>query len=237
MRTKPIAIFDIDGTIFRSSLTIELLKHLARKGVVEPAVMRKVWRSESKWINRRGHYDNFVHDVIEAYYKGVIGKRQKSIIETSREVVREQKDRTYRYTRDLLKRLRSKYFTIGISGSPLEVMAEYDKFLKFDKIYGTELGVDEQGRYTGVVLHEPPAYKKEIVLRYVQSHNLSLRHSIGVGDTDSDIGFLELVDRPIAFNPNTRLAELARRRNWTIVIERKDLVLQFEPKKVKYLKV
>jgi phosphoserine phosphatase len=83
----------------------------------------------------------------------------------------------------------------------------------------------------------PPLYKKELILRYVKNHNLSLKKSIGIGDTESDIGFLELVDYPIAFNPNTVLAERARKRNWSVVIERKDLVVEFNPKKVKYLKV
>jgi phosphoserine phosphatase len=126
---------------------------------------------------------------------------------------------------------------IGISGSALEVVREYNKFLKFDKLYGTEFGVDEKGVYTGKVLHVPPLYKKEIIARYIQSHKLSLKGSIGVGDTESDIGFLELVDRPIAFNPNFQLGEYARKKNWDVIVERKDLIYEFKPKNVKYLHV
>ncbi len=234
---KPIAIFDIDGTIFRSSLTIELLKHLVRQKIFEPSLMKKVWRSEAKWLNRRGHYDSFVRDVVEAYQKAIIGKKKDEIVAESRQVIKEQKYRTYRYTRDLLNRLRGKYFTIGISGSPLEVIEEYNKFLKFDKLYGWEFGLDQEGRYTEAILHVPPRYKKELIVRYVQNHELSLRGSIGVGDTETDIGFLELVDTPIAFNPNTKLYQHARRKNWNVVIERKDLIVQFKPKKVNFLKV
>ena len=74
-------------------------------------------------------------------------------------------------------------------------------------------------------------------MRYVKNHGLSLRGSIGVGDTESDIGFLELVSKPIVFNPNVKLAEAAKKKNWTIVIERKDLIVEFRPKHVKFLKV
>ena len=235
--SKPIAIFDIDGTIFRSSLTIELFKHLVRKKVFSARALEKVADTEKKWINRQGHYHDFVWNTVLAYNKAVIGKRVEDIVKASREVIEEQKFRTYRYTKHLVEKLRNKYFTIGISGSQIEVVREYNKFLKFNKVYGSEIGVDEAGRYTGIVIHEPPRYKKEVIIRYVRSHNLSLKGSIGVGDTESDIGFLELVDHPIAFNPNQGLAKVAKKKGWKIVTERKDLIVEFDPKKVKFLKV
>ncbi|MCL5435610.1 MAG: HAD-IB family phosphatase [Patescibacteria group bacterium] len=234
---KPIAIFDIDGTIFRSSLTIELFNHLVAKGVFEPGFMKKVRASEAKWLNRQGHYENYVVDVAEAYKKAIVGKKKIDILAASRRVVAEQKLRTYRYTKHLLESIRGPYFTIGISGSPLEIVSEYNKFLKFDKVYGWEFGLDEKGRYTDVVLHVPPQYKRELIVRYVQNHGLCFKKSIGVGDTESDIGFLELVERPIAFNPNSVLARIARKNNWAVVTERKDLVLECNLKKVKILKV
>lgn len=234
---RPIAIFDIDGTIFRSSLTIELLKRLVADKVFEPEVMRKVRRSEVKWLNRKGHYDDYVMDVVEAYQKAIVGQKKADIVAASRKVISEQKYRTYRYTKNLVESIRRKFFTIGISGSPLEVIQEYNRFLKFDKLYGWEFGLDEKGRYTNVILHVPTRYKKELIVRYVMSHGLSLKGSIGVGDTESDVGFLELVEHPIAFNPNSILAKIARNRNWTVVTERKDLVIEFKPKKVKILNV
>lgn len=234
---RPIAIFDIDGTIFRSSLTIELLKHLVRRKILEPSFMRRVWQSEKKWINRQGHYDDFVRDMVDAYRKGIVGKRKNDIVAASKEVIEEQKNRTYRYTRQLLEKIRRDFVTIAISGSPLEAVAEYNRILKFDKLYGWEFGIDEKGRYTSVVLHAPSQYKKELIVRYAQNHNLSFKRSVGVGDTESDIGFLELVERPIAFNPNTVLAKYARKHAWKIVVERKDLVIELDPRKVKFLKV
>lgn len=234
---KPIAIFDIDGTIFRSSLTIELLKRLVADKVFAPEIMDKVRRSEEKWLNRKGHYDDYIYDVWRAYQKAIVGKKRSQIISASKKVIEEQKYRTYRYTKKLLFEVRKRYHTIGISGSPLEVIQEYNKFLRLNKLYGWEFGLDEKARYTNVVLHAPTQYKKELIVRYVQNHNLSLKGSIGVGDTESDVGFLELVERPIAFNPNSVLARISKRRNWTVVTERKDLIVEFKLNKVKILNV
>jgi phosphoserine phosphatase len=58
----------------------------------------------------------------------------------------------------------------------------------------------------------------------VEKENLSLRHSIGVGDTESDISFLELVSKPICFNPNEKLYQHAKRLKWAVIVERKDVI-------------
>ena len=198
--------------------------------------MKKIAVSEKKWLNRQDSYEKYVIDVVDAYQKAIVGKKKQDIIQACRGVIGQHKLKTYRYTKRLLDSIRGRYFTIGISGSPLEVITEYNKFLKFDKLYGWEFGIDEKGRYTGKILHAPSQYKKELIVRYLASHKLSLKKSIGVGDTESDIGFLDLVERPIAFNPNASLARVARKNDWTVVVERKDLIVEFKPRAVKFLK-
>jgi len=51
---------------------------------------------------------------------------------------------------------------------------------------------------------------------------------MGLGDTEADVGFLELVDDPICFNPNKNLYKIARNRNWKIVVERKDVIYNLD---------
>lgn len=234
---KPIAIFDIDGTIFRSSLAIELLRELSASDVFPKSAWKQIDKERQKWLDREGGYEMFENMTVVQWKQHVAGKRQKDVVKACRQMLKRMKKRTYRYTRHLIQELKKSHFIIGISGSPIEAVTEYNKFLGFNKIYGTEHGTDEKGRYTGNVIHEPPLYKKEIIARYIRNHNLSLKGSLGVGDTQSDIGFLELVDKPIAFNPNFELGEYAKKKNWTIVVERKDLIYEFKPKSVKYLHV
>ncbi|MGH3106097.1 MAG: hypothetical protein ACRDM3_02750, partial [Rubrobacteraceae bacterium] len=51
---------------------------------------------------------------------------------------------------------------------------------------------------------------------------------VGMGDTLSDVGFLEMVETPIAFNPNRGLFEVARQWGWPIVVERKDVIYNLQ---------
>ena len=62
--------------------------------------------------------------------------------------------------------------------------------------------------------------------RAVEKENLTLQHSIGVGDTETDIPFLEMVAKPICFNPNSKLYRYAKRMKWDVVVERKDVVYE-----------
>ena len=68
--------------------------------------------------------------------------------------------------------------------------------------------------------------KANILKRAVEKENLTLAHSVGVGDTESDVPFLEMVARPICFNPNAVLYRYAKRMKWKVVVERKDVVYE-----------
>jgi len=69
--------------------------------------------------------------------------------------------------------------------------------------------------------------KGTILQRAVRKENLTLKDSISVGDTESDIPMLDLTDTSIAFNPNMMLLRHARRQKWEVVVERKDVVYKF----------
>ncbi|MDP1719050.1 MAG: HAD-IB family hydrolase, partial [bacterium] len=66
--------------------------------------------------------------------------------------------------------------------------------------------------------------KAKILQRAVEKNGLTLKGSIGVGDTASDIAFLSLVDKPICFNPNKKLYDHAKKKKWIIAVERKDVI-------------
>ncbi|MEK9176835.1 MAG: hypothetical protein AAB923_00910, partial [Patescibacteria group bacterium] len=65
-----------------------------------------------------------------------------------------------------------------------------------------------------------------IVRHAMRKFGGAYRGSVAVGDTESEIPMLRLVERPIAFNPNRKLFAYAKRRGWEIVVERKDVVYE-----------
>jgi HAD superfamily phosphoserine phosphatase-like hydrolase len=227
-RKQKVAVFDVDGTIFRSSLFIELVEDLIRKGRLPPSMRRTYEREEKKWINREGEYDAYVNAMVRAshvYFRGISLTDFKS---SARDVIRTQSKHVYRYTRDLLKDLRKKgYFLLAVSHSPKIILDYFCPTWGFHKWYGILYEADNKERLTSSVVDEHVILNKANILkRAVTNQNLTLNGSVGVGDSESDAAFLALVEKPICFNPSSDLYRIARKRKWRIVVERKDVIYE-----------
>jgi len=226
---KKLAIFDVDGTIFRSSLLIELVNGLIAEKVFTRDVEVLYGKTREEWLDRKGGYDAYIEGVIAAFRKNIKGVAYRDLRRVAYKVVAKHKNRTYRATRDLVRELKAKhYYLVAISHSPKLAVEGFCKTLGFNKVYGIMYETDENGpkaRFTGEVLFPEVIYEKDkIVERVIAEGGLTLRGSVGVGDTENDAPFLKLVDRPICFNPNKKLLAAARRRGWEVIVERKDVV-------------
>ena len=51
---------------------------------------------------------------------------------------------------------------------------------------------------------------------YAAAHGLDLGETVAYADSTSDLPMLEAVGFPVAVNPETRLAALARKRGWLV---------------------
>ncbi len=226
MKKKKVAVFDIDGTIFRSSLLIELTDALIQEGIFPESITKIYARAYKNWLERKDSYEKYIQAVVRAFDSYIKGTRHSEFKKISKQVANFHKNRVYRFTRDLVRQLKKTgYFLLAISHSPLEIVEEFCDRLGFDKVYGRVIEVDKKGRLTGKLLHSDLILNKaKILTRAVERNNLTLRGSVGVGDTESDITFLSLVDRPICFNPNQKLYDYARKKQWTTAVERKDVI-------------
>lgn len=223
-----MAIFDVDGTIFRSSLLIQIVDRLIFIGAFPEKARDDFDRQHEKWLNREGDYEEYISAVVRSFLKHLKGVKYQVLATAAEEVVEEQWKRDYRYTRELLRELKQKgYFLLAVSHSPKTILDKFCPRLGFDKVYGTIYETGSQDAFTGRVVDEHLIFNKAaIVHRAVKKENLTLAHSVGVGDTESDIPFLELVARPVCFNPNAKLYKHARRNGWKVIVERKDVVYE-----------
>jgi len=225
-KKKKVAIFDIDGTIFRSSLLIEVTEALIREGIFPKSIIGIYRRAKKNWLQRQGSYEDYIGAVVRAFDQNLKKIAYTDFKQISKEVIRAHKDKVYVYTRDLIKELKSKdYYILAISHSPKEILDAFCKNYGFDKVYGRIYQIDKRGIFTGKTLHlELINNKAEVLARAVEKEGLTLQDSVGVGDTESDITFLTKVSNPICFNPNKKLYEHAKKHGWKIVVERKDVV-------------
>jgi len=88
----------------------------------------------------------------------------------------------------------------------------------FDDVVCAKLGVDERGRYSGELTDVPPTgeTRAQAMLDYASAENLDLAEAVAYADSSSDLPMLEAVGFPVAVNPETRLAAVARKRGWLV---------------------
>ena len=226
MSVKKFAIFDIDGTIFRSSLLIEITEVLIIEGIFPKKVRNIYTKAYENWSNRKGSYEKYIDAVVYAFMQNIKGVKYSDFIKIAKKVIDSHQNRVYRYTSELVKDLKKKkYYLLAISNSPKVVVEEFCKKWGFNKAYGRVYELDKKGKFTGKIMHkELISDKAKILNRAIEKEHLTLTDSVGVGDSESDIAFLKLVKTPICFNPNNKLYQHAKLAKWKIIVERKDVV-------------
>ncbi|MDP1834153.1 MAG: HAD family phosphatase [Candidatus Moranbacteria bacterium] len=227
---KKVAVFDIDGTIFRSSLLIEIVEASIDSGIFKPSIRRHYTSHYKNWLDRKDYYGKYIGGVVRAFESNIKGVSHKDIVRIARKIISAKKDRTYQYTRDLVKELQKKnYYLVAISNSPQVLVDDFSKEFGFDKSYGRIYEVDKKGLFTGRTMHEEIISDKAKVLqRVVEKEKLTIKNSVAVGDTEADIPMLKIVSDPICFNPNRALYAVARKNGWKVVVERKDMVYEIK---------
>ncbi len=105
--------------------------------------------------------------------------------------------------------------TVLITGA-LDVVIEPLRPL-FDEVICARLGT-KSGRFTGELLEAPPTGEARALLMadYARANHIDLRESVAYADSASDLPMLEAAGHPVAVNPETKLAAIARKRGWHV---------------------
>src|SRR5262252_5967134 len=136
MTKRPVAVFDIDGTIFRSSLLLALAKRLIESNIIPKKTQAEFEEDRIKWLDRKGDYTAYVNKVVEVFAREIKGQSYEEISNIAGEIIEEKRDRVYTYTRDLIKELKKKnYFLLAISHSPKFIADGFGYEHGFDKVY------------------------------------------------------------------------------------------------------
>lgn len=230
MKQRRFAAFDLDGTLIRWQLYHSLADAFLARGYIDGRQLARAHAARLSWQQRASHisFHDYEQELIKAFDRIVKQLSHEQFEQAAADVFAEYKDRVYIFTRDLLRRLqRQGYVLLAISGSPSEVVTLVAKYYGFtDFLASTYHRRDSgfNGAKTVVAWDKAAALKK-----LVRKHDLSFKGSLAVGDTKSDVAMLELVESPIAFNPERQLLTLAKRRGWPVVVERKNVIYSLTP--------
>lgn len=230
------AFFDVDGTITREGLISEMFRKMIKYELIDEAK----WHSEvkpsfSKWNRRVGDYDMYLQKMVDIYLDTVKNTNPFLISYIAKNVVAQNYDRVYTYTRDKLRwHKRQEHKVIAISGSPIELVREMSAKYHMDDCRGTVYEIGPDGTYSGVIRPMWDSQSKQrAVLKMVDKYELDLDLCYAYGDTAGDFSMLQLVGHPFAINPTRELIrkvldDKVLRQKITVIVERKDATYQLD---------
>jgi fatty acyl-CoA reductase len=87
----------------------------------------------------------------------------------------------------------------------------------FDDVVCAHMGTVD-GELTGELAEAPPTGEARalIMAEYAKQHGLDLAECVAYADSTSDLPMLEAAGFPVAVNPETKLAAIARKRGWHV---------------------
>ncbi len=225
-----LAFIDLDGTLYRWSLYIDLIEQLMRFQQVLPAhfvesqAHRRTWQEQS--LNDDVYLSQFIH---EWEGRAIMGLSDSELTLAVHEVLRKKKSRAYVFTRELLAVLKAQnYHLVAIGGSPRTIVQELAREWKFQDWFGTDYLVDQRRVYArDQSKARRMETEKEDLVRTLLKQGSLRDGSIALGDTFSDWGILNQVEYPIAFNPEQSLHVKARQTGIPVVWERKNVIAAY----------
>ena len=214
---RHVAAFDLENTLIASNV-VESYSWLATRRLDTPERLRYVLRTivEAPGLLKLDRVDR--GDFLRHFYRRYEDAPVAQIDEDARELLT-QVIITKGFPAGL-RRVREHralgHRTILITGA-LDFAVEGLRPL-FDEIVAAEMSVRPDGTYSGEMKQVPPTgeTRAQILADYCAAEGLRLDESVAYADSTSDLPLLEAVGFPVAVNPETRLAAIARKRGWLV---------------------
>ncbi len=213
---RQLAVFDLENTLIASNV-VDSYAWLATRhaGDAERArfVIRTVREAPRLLALDRTDRGDFLRYFYRRYEGAPVARLQRDAWELFSDLVlaksfpagirrvREHRERGHK--------------TLLITGA-LDVVIEPFRPL-FDEVICARLGT-KNGHFTGELLEAPPTGEARalIMADFATAHHIDLQQSVAYADSASDLAMLEASGHPVAVNPETKLAAIARKRGWHV---------------------
>jgi len=222
-----VSIFDVDGTLSKSFYIVKFPEMLYKKGLFSKKKLGEINEIFEDYLKGSNYpYEQFAWDVVIAFGYGIKGKKWDDIKKMGKKYIQLHPEEKFPFTDSLVRMVKNKgYRTVIISGSPYEIILPFSMSLGIDEAFATTYEIDN-GIFTGEVAQNCAIdkIKKKVIQKYLQEYEIDLKISTGFGDSEHDLGFLEIVGYPVIIKPNKKLEEIAKKNRWLICKEDKKVL-------------
>ncbi|MCX4192662.1 HAD family hydrolase [Methylophaga sp. OBS1] len=212
-----LAIFDLDNTLLGGDSDFLWGRYLCENGIVDEAAYR---RANEHYYQQYLEGSLDIYEFLEFVFKP-LASHDMQTLEGWREAYLEQKIKPI--LQPAAEALVDKHRK---QGDTLLIITATNSFLTtpiaqmmgIDNLIATDPEI-VNGRFSGRVAGQPSFQhgKVERLRQWLQSREEELNDSIFYSDSHNDLPLLELVDTPVAVDPDPKLQAVAQQRGWQIL--------------------
>jgi putative phosphoserine phosphatase/1-acylglycerol-3-phosphate O-acyltransferase len=209
------AFFDLDRTIINDFSAKQFVKSRLLSGKSTPKELLSQFIAIIAYATGNRDFESLTK--ISAL--GVKGIKEKQFIDLGEEIYQEHLASTiYPESRTLIaSHLKRGHQVVIISAATRYQVTPIANELGIKEIFCTEMEV-QKGKFTGVISEMCWSEGKARAGRtFAKTNNIDLSKSFFYTDSIDDYPLLEIVGKPIATNPDTKLSQLAFENNWPIL--------------------
>lgn len=209
------AFFDLDRTIINDFSAKQFVKSRLLSGKSTPKELLSQFIAIIAYASGNRDFESLTK--ISAL--GVKGIKEKQFIDLGEEIYHEHLASTiYPESRTLIaSHLERGHQVVIISAATRYQVTPIANELGIKDIFCTEMEV-QKGKFTGIISEMCWSEGKARAGRtFAKTNNIDLSKSFFYTDSIDDYPLLEIVGKPIATNPDTKLSQLAFENNWPIL--------------------
>lgn len=215
---KKLAVCDFDGTLSKEYISMQFLDYLYEKKIYPAEFYNKQIELLNQHKKSILSYDDWCENWGEVWVCGLKGQSIDVVARHAADFFQVFKKNIYPVSYRLINYLKEKnYHVICLSVGASEVINLAGKELGMNKVYSTQLAFENR-KYTGKLitnLHKPRG-KEELLKLLIEKDDFAREDSLGLGDSDSDVEFMNMVEIPVAVNPSEKLFRYAKEKGWPV---------------------
>ncbi|MCA0330204.1 MAG: HAD-IB family hydrolase [Actinobacteria bacterium] len=217
--TRSAAFFDLDKTILAKSSSLAFARPFYKGGLLGRADVLKSAYAQFTYVASGADHDQleYMRKYMSALVTGWDVESVKRIVsETLDDIVDPM---VYEEAVDLIAHHKEEgRDVIIISSSGTEVVEPIGERLGVDRAIGTQIAIDDEGRYTGeIVFYAYGQGKADAMVALAEENGYDLAECYAYSDSMTDLPMLDVVGHPVAVNPDAPLRKVAVEREWPIL--------------------
>ena len=213
------AFFDLDKTLMAGSSGMVFARVAGQHGLVSRRQIAR-WGRDHVRYRLRGATDDETKELLKVARETFRGAPAREIHRLGPEVLAGILPRIYpQMLEEVHHHQDAGRATFIVSAAGNDMVVQLAQVLNMEGGIGTSYEIGPDGAYTGA-LEGPFVYGKgkvEAMRRFADGHGIDLAASYAYSDSESDLPMMRAVGHPVAVNPDSALAKVARQEGWRVM--------------------